>query len=536
MAPLDSWTYRKTITITGGTGPGADYQVPFFVGESAGAAGYDFHVEGHSQVFPSAIDDSGDIRFVDNDAATLLDVWVESVTGITPNRTAKVWVKVDDSLESNVDIFCYYGNAGASNVSDGASTFITYDDFTSDPGISHLGVRTYDIGFSFPASNVYKLGMVYEMTDESQDANAVRTVFMVPDELSKGDNYFVIDVDSDIAGTQPSIRVFDTITWAGPLSEDTVDVIIFSRDEEDLKVYINDVFQKGSSDGDSDNYTRFRFDLYSGGNEHSDVTYDGVNDMVTVHNHRTDTGALLNIDIHYLFIAKFAATEPGYSSASAEGLVSGIPGGLYGSNWPYGQSLYKDDGQGSLLPRHELAMRKLSPLRGLKDDDQFQENFEVMGHHLDICEDFGKDLLVELFADGAEQLLPYYETTYGLVTDPADSDLNRQNRILTAMRAKGKLNLIDLQALGNTLGDGDYTVVLTEGTGVIGFIVATYSQNTSPKGPATILPGAIYSAPFGESPYQITVTVTGVVEALGLERLYERLKPAWTEFIYTYVP
>lgn len=208
----------------------------------------------------------------------------------------------------------------------------------------------------------------------------------------------------------------------------------------------------------------------------------------------------------------------------------------YGSNFPYGISLYKDDGEAGESPRHELAMRKLDPLRELKDDVIFQENYEVSGHHLDLCEESDWKLLKELFADTAELLLPLYEETYGLVVDPSDSDLNRQNRILVAMRSKGGLSLIHLQALGNTLGDGDYTVVLTEGTDAIGFIVATYSKNTSPKGPATVLPGPLYDEPLSDSPYSITATVTGVALAPGLERLYKRLKPAWTQFTYVYVP
>jgi len=38
------------------------------------------------------------------------------------------------------------------------------------------------------------------------------------------------------------------------------------------------------------------------------------------------------------------------------------------------------------------------------------------------------------------------------------------------------------------------------------------------------------------NPYQLTATVTGVPSAPELERLFERLKPAWTRFGYIYVP
>jgi len=163
----------------------------------------------------------------------------------------------------------------------------------------------------------------------------------------------------------------------------------------------------------------------------------------------------------------------------------------YGSNYPYGASIYKDDGEGGLPPRHELAMRKLSPLDRLKDDPIFIENFEVQGRHLDLCEDSGTTLLNELFADTTEVLLSYFETTYALVVGPSDSVILRRNRIIAAMRARGGLPKQYFEDLGNKLGGSVYTVSITEGTGAIGFLVHTYSKYTSPLGPGTIIPGVI---------------------------------------------
>ena len=60
--------------------------------------------------------------------------WIESVSGATPNQTATVWVKVTDSLDSNVSIYAYYGNASATynNSTGGNNTFIFFDDFSGD--------------------------------------------------------------------------------------------------------------------------------------------------------------------------------------------------------------------------------------------------------------------------------------------------------------------------------------------------------------------------------------------------------------------
>ncbi len=126
---LSGWSYRKQIIIAGQSGAGSDYQVLLYVGESSGSVGANLNVAGHSLSFPSAKNVSGDLRFTSDDGITLLPFWVEAVTGSTPNRTAKIWVKVAADLGSNQNIFCYYGNASASNASSGDNTFIFFDDF-----------------------------------------------------------------------------------------------------------------------------------------------------------------------------------------------------------------------------------------------------------------------------------------------------------------------------------------------------------------------------------------------------------------------
>lgn len=209
--------------------------------------------------------------------------------------------------------------------------------------------------------------------------------------------------------------------------------------------------------------------------------------------------------------------------------------GDFGTNYPYGQSFYKDD-EYSPTPRHEIAMRKLDPLDKLKESEIFVDDYEVSGRYLDFCEDSGNVLLDEIFADTAEQLLSFFEETYNLVVDPGDSVETRRNRIVAAMRARGGLNKAYFEAIGNKMGDGDYTVSLAEGTGSIGFIVDTYSKYSSPQGAATVLPGQITAPPYDESCYLITVTVTGAISAPDLENLFARLKPAWTRFVYSYVP
>ena len=124
-----SWQYRKAVTITGQSGMGTNFQVKLSVGESAGSSGANFNLEGHASSFPSGKNEGGDLLFTGNDGSTTFPFWVESVSGSAPNRTATVWVKVADDLSSNRTLYCYYGNSGASNASNGNNTFLLFDDF-----------------------------------------------------------------------------------------------------------------------------------------------------------------------------------------------------------------------------------------------------------------------------------------------------------------------------------------------------------------------------------------------------------------------
>lgn len=80
-----------------------------------------FYMDSKSQA------DFDDVRFTDNDGDTLLDYWTEEKTD---SDSAVFWVKVADNLNTtDVQIYVYYGNAGASSISNGTDTLIFFDDF-----------------------------------------------------------------------------------------------------------------------------------------------------------------------------------------------------------------------------------------------------------------------------------------------------------------------------------------------------------------------------------------------------------------------
>lgn len=119
---LSGWTYRKSVTVSRPSGAVTNYPMKILVGESSGATGEDVDLGGNCN------SDFSDLRFT-NAGGDLLDYWIESVTGTTPNQLATVWVEFDSIGTSGTTFYMYYGNAGASDAASGANTFTVFDDF-----------------------------------------------------------------------------------------------------------------------------------------------------------------------------------------------------------------------------------------------------------------------------------------------------------------------------------------------------------------------------------------------------------------------
>ncbi len=115
-----SWSRRVPVTINNAGSALTDYQVRIDVT-------YDADMQ----------PDFDDIRFVDADDSTELSHCRESYIDST---SAIFWVKVPSIPSGNKIIYMYYGNAAASNASDGDATFVFFDDF---PGSSLDMVKWY---------------------------------------------------------------------------------------------------------------------------------------------------------------------------------------------------------------------------------------------------------------------------------------------------------------------------------------------------------------------------------------------------------
>ena len=120
------WNYYREITIKENSGTTlSNYQVLI----ALNSANFDF---------TKANSDGSDIRFTDA-SGNELNYWIEEwYAGV---RIAKVWVKVPQiPADGEAKITMYYGNENASSVSDGATTFVWFDEYeiqrsgTTPPG------------------------------------------------------------------------------------------------------------------------------------------------------------------------------------------------------------------------------------------------------------------------------------------------------------------------------------------------------------------------------------------------------------------
>lgn len=123
MGWLSGWDYRKSVTLSRASGTVTDYQMKVLVGESSGSATHDVNCEA------KGLSSFNDLRFTASDGTTILDYWIESIAGTTPNQLATVWVEFDSIGTGATTFYMYYGNAAAAAYSDGDDTFDLFDDF-----------------------------------------------------------------------------------------------------------------------------------------------------------------------------------------------------------------------------------------------------------------------------------------------------------------------------------------------------------------------------------------------------------------------
>jgi len=146
---LDGWNYRQQFTVNGSAdGALTNYQIKLTVHKGS------FWFSLGSDVFTNnnCKDDFSDLRFTALDGTTPLDYWIESYTA---GDSATVWVEVPSIPASpgSTSLYIYYGNPSATSASNGANTFIFFDDF-QDGDYTNNPTWAVNTG-SFSAANGY---------------------------------------------------------------------------------------------------------------------------------------------------------------------------------------------------------------------------------------------------------------------------------------------------------------------------------------------------------------------------------------------
>ena len=134
MGWLTGWAHRKKLTIGGSVGGAqTDYLRGIRACYGSGTDGTE--VMGgvtYGKVYCESLckTDFGDIRLTSSDGTSLLDYWMLDKTDSTD---ALFWVKTDIPASPNtVEVYFYFGNAGATTISDSTLNPVSNPDFETD--------------------------------------------------------------------------------------------------------------------------------------------------------------------------------------------------------------------------------------------------------------------------------------------------------------------------------------------------------------------------------------------------------------------
>lgn len=104
------WPFRTEVAVTETSGTTVtDYQIKIQLDSTSFHAGYNWSSDGR------------DIRFIDSDDQTPVDIFIESWDAV--NKTAVIWVELDLAASSTRDIYLYYGNTDSVTASTAVQTF-----------------------------------------------------------------------------------------------------------------------------------------------------------------------------------------------------------------------------------------------------------------------------------------------------------------------------------------------------------------------------------------------------------------------------
>ena len=291
-----NWGYRKQHTIAGASGAGTNYQISVNVHFGSGTDNSaDVYLNGKCK------DDFSDIRFTASDGITLLNYWIESKT---VSNIAKVWVKVQEDLGSNRNVYIYYGNPSAVDASNGSNTFNFFDDFSdlSKWTVSH-GTWTATNSILTGIDAAYG-GSVQITSPPSGSTRRVRQSFKYSDFNSQYESRPLMQSGTDFLANQfiPNNYLRDVSyvsTWGTTYDANpTWDNSKFYTLETDL---FNGAVKTLYNDSQTQSFTDSSWNQ----------TWTGLGIGLI-------GGSTGTIYVDWLFIAKYVSPEPSHSTWNAE--------------------------------------------------------------------------------------------------------------------------------------------------------------------------------------------------------------------------
>jgi hypothetical protein len=312
---LSGWQYRKSHVVNAASGAGTNYQVKIIAHYGSGTdSGADVYLNSHCRT------DFGDVRFTDDDGETLLDYWMESKVD---SDYAIFWVEVADDLSSaNATIYIYYGKSDASTTSNGANTFLFFDDFLSSEGWSKLygngsfsvsdGILILDsnastgtdtfVGKSYSPPSNFKF--ITRFKPNSGTDSYMNTRFGVETNTAHPPNvsteYWHKQTNKEQAHIETSAGV-NLGTTALTLGTWYRWVYTFVSSTKTFKLWINDSYiGSGAPTGTVGTFTHVGFEIYKS-----------------------------NSSIDYLAIAKYVDPEPSHGSWGSEEQAGGVTYEIY---------------------------------------------------------------------------------------------------------------------------------------------------------------------------------------------------------------
>jgi len=296
-----SWSYRKSIVIdqTDDLGADAAYQMKLLVGKSSSASGENVDCADHCEA------DFDDLRFTKSDGTTLLDYWIESISGSGSSALATVWIEtilLDNAADTT--IYMYYGNASASAASNGDNTFVFFDDFSGAyPGTKWTGTTalgtvadgiltcTGNGNWRTMCSTISASSTTTALYCYAQINSAVIASFGFSNTTNTHYSRFYVD------GTNSNLQSSDGTTGSNVVSNLTLNAYrnfhILVRGSTNMRAFDNNVEVTGSP---------------------KTTNPSNVIMPIAINTNTAD----VNILVDWIFITKFTATEPTWKSYGSE--------------------------------------------------------------------------------------------------------------------------------------------------------------------------------------------------------------------------